>query len=415
MLRTGLFLFWMLFAVSAWGQTLTGTILGTVRDQSGLVVPGVEMTVVNTGTNQSRTVTTNASGNYSIPRLPVGSYELEASLTGFDTERRTGIVLQIDQSARFDITLQVGAVDQVVEVVARTTLLQTDESSIGSVIDEQKITQLPLNGRKFETLVQLVPGAVTPAQGSEIGTRGGFSVAGFDEGANSFLLDGVDNVDPVLRKFSFRPSIDLIQEFKVEQNSYSAEFGRNAGAVINVTTKSGANTFHGSAWEFLRNDNLDARNFFAAPPPSPKQDLIRNQFGAALGGPIVEDRTFFFVAYEGLRAKEGDSRRAAVPTLKMRTGDFSELSTPIIDPTTGSAFPGNIIPPDRMHEVTRDVILAYPVPNISDPELTQNRSETANLIENADDISIRIDHRLLENTEVMGRYSFSDTRFFDPF
>ena len=167
----------------------------------------------------------------------MGSYQLEASSTGFDTQRRTGIVLQIDQSARFDITLQVGAIETVVEVVAGTPLLQTDESSIGSVIDQQKITQLPLNGRKFETLVQLVPGAVTPAQGSEIGTRGGFSVAGFDEGANSFLLDGIDNVDPVLRKFSFRPSIDLIQEFKVEQNSFSAEFGRNAGAVINVTSK----------------------------------------------------------------------------------------------------------------------------------------------------------------------------------
>ena len=172
MRRTGLFSFLMLFAVSGWGQTLTGTILGTVRDQSGLVVPGVEVTIVNTDTNRSRTATTNASGNYSIPLLLVGSYELEASFTGFDTQRRTGIVLQIDQSARFDITLQVGAVTQVVEVVARTPLLQTDESSIGSVIDRQKITQLPLNGRKFETLVQLVPGAVTPAQGSEIGTRG---------------------------------------------------------------------------------------------------------------------------------------------------------------------------------------------------------------------------------------------------
>ena len=412
--RTGLFLFLILFASSGWAQTLTGTILGTITDPSGAVVPGVEVTVINTGTNQTRSVTTTGSGTYSLSNLPVGSYRLEASQQGFRTEARIGIVLQIDQSARFDITLQVGAINQVVEVVAVTPLLQTDESSIGSVIDVQKITQLPLNGRKFETLVQLVPGAVTPAQGSEIGTRGGFSIGGFDEGGNSFILDGIDNVDPVLRKFSFRPSIDLIQEFKVEQNSFSAEFGRNAGAVINVTTKSGTNTLHGSAWEFLRNDNLDARNFFAA-PGTPKQDLIRNQFGAALGGPVVGDRTFFFVAYEGLRAKEGESNRASVPTLKMRAGDFSELATSIIDPATGAAFPGNIILQDRMVAVTRDVIQAYPVPNIAGAGLTQNRSETANRVENADDISVRIDHHLLENTDLMGRYSFSNTRFSDPF
>ena len=412
--RTGLLFFLVLITSSGWGQSLTGTILGTVTDPSGAVVPDVDVRVINTGTNQSRSVTTTNSGTYSLPNLPVGAYRLEASIEGFRTEARTGIILQIDQSARFDITLQVGAINQVVEVVALTSLLQTDESSIGSVIDQQKITQLPLNGRKFEALVQLVPGAVTAAQGSEIGNRGGFNIAGFDEGSNSFLLDGVDNVDPALRKFSFQPSIDLIQEFKIEQNSYSAEFGRNAGAVVNVTTKSGTNALHGSAWEFLRNNHLDARNFFAA-PGTPKQDLIRNQFGAALGGPIVPDRTFFFVAYEGLRAKEGDSRRATVPTLKMREGDFSELGTSIIDPTTGTAFQGNIIPPARMHATTRDVIVAYPEPNIPGAGLTQNRSETANRVENSDAISIRIDHRLLQNTNLMGRYSFSDARIFDPF
>lgn len=178
--RTGLFLFLILFASSGWGQTLTGTILGTITDPSGAVVPGVEVRAINTGTNQTRSVTTSGSGTYSLSNLPVGSYRLEASQQGFRTEARTGIILQIDQSARFDITLQVGAINQVVEVVADTPLLQTDESSIGSVIDVQKITQLPLNGRKFETLVQLLPGTVTPAQGSEIGTRGGFSIGGFD-------------------------------------------------------------------------------------------------------------------------------------------------------------------------------------------------------------------------------------------
>ena len=206
--RSGLFLMLVLFASSGWGQTLTGTIQGTVTDPDGAVVTGVAVTVVNTGTNQSRTVSTNASGNYSAPGLPVGSYALEASLAGFNTERRTGITLQIDQSARFDIILQVGAINQVIEVVADTPLLQTDESSIGSVIDSQKIIELPINGRNFDALVQLVPGAVTNAQGSGLDNRGGFNMAGMDENFNSFFMDGFDNVDPVLRNSPFnRPWI----------------------------------------------------------------------------------------------------------------------------------------------------------------------------------------------------------------
>ena len=320
--------------------------------------------------------------------------------------------MQIDQSARFDITLQVGTINQVIEVVADTRLLQTDESSIGSVIDSQKIIELPINGRNFDALVQLVPGAVTNAQGSELDNRGGFNMVGMDENFNSFFIDGFDNVDPVLRNFSFQPSVDLIQEFKVEQSSYAAEFGRNAGAVINATTRSGSNAFHGSFWEFLRNDNVDARNFFASADAEPS--LIRNQFGAAVGGPIVEDRTFFFAFYEGLREKRGDVRRATVPTLLMREGNFSEASSPIIDPATGDPFPGAIIPADRMNAITRDVILAYPLPNVPGV-IRGNRIETANHIEDADDVSIRVDHRLFEGVDLMGRYSFSDARVLDPF
>ena len=383
-----------------------------MTDPAGAVVPGVDITLVNTGTNQTRTVVTNGSGNYSAPGLPVGTYDLEASIAGFSTERRTGIALQIDQSARLNIALQVGTINQVVEGVAETPLLQTDESSIGSVIDAQKMLELPINGRNFDALIQLVPGAVTNAQGSELDNRGGFNIVGMDENFNSFFIDGFDNVDPVLRSFSFQPSVDLLQEFKVEQSSYAAEFGRNAGAVINATTRSGSNAFHGSIWEFLRNDNLDARNFFASGDADPA--LIRNQFGAAIGGPIVEDRTFFFAFYEGFREKRGDTRRATVPTLLMRDGNLSELSTPIIDPSTGSPFPGNIIPPDRMNAITRDVIQAYPLPNVSGV-LVGNRIEVANHVQDSDDLSIRVDHRLFENTDMMARYSYGNARVLDPF
>ena len=418
MKRTHLWIFLILFASSVWGQTLTGTIQGTITDPSGAVIPDVRITVRNTGTNQSRTTETNASGNYSLPSLPVGAYEFEASRTGFNSERQTGITLQIDQSARLDVTLEAGTVAQVIEVVADAPLLQTDESSIGSVIDSQKIESLPLNGRNFDDLVQLVPGVVTHAEGSELSSRGGFNVVGMDENFTSFFLDGFDNVDPVLRNFSFQPSIDLLQEFKVEQSSYAAEFGRNAGAVINATTKSGSNEFHGSVWEFLRNDDLDARNVFASGDADPS--LIRNQFGATFGGPILEDRTFFFASYEGFREKRGDTRRATVPTLLMRNGDFSELLSPpreplmILDPLTGEPFEDNVIPLDRMNPITRDVIQAYPLPNVLGVT-SGNRIEVADHIEDSDDISIRLDHRLFGSTNVMARYTFSDARVLDPF
>ena len=301
-----------------------------------------------------------------------------------------------------------------VNVTAEDWLMQTDQSSVGSVISSEMITGLPLNGRQFETLVQLLTGSVNAAQGSEIGNRGGFNISGYDENFNSFFVDGFDNVDPVLRNISYRPSVDLIQEFQVLQNSCKAEFGRNAGAVINATTKSGTNAFHGSAWEFLRNDNLDARNVFAS--ESQKADLLRNQFGAAIGGPIVRDRSFFFVAYEGLRQKSGETHRAFVPTLLMREGNFSELSAPIVDPQTGQPFAGNVIPAGRINLITRNVIEEYPLPNVSGASLgSPNRIEIANQINDTDDISARVDTRLFSNTQMMARYSFSNSRILDPF
>jgi outer membrane receptor protein involved in Fe transport len=404
----------LLFTVSGWGQTLTGTILGTATDSSGAVLPGVEITITNTATNQQREVVTGSAGSYSAVNLAVGQYQAAATLEGFSTTQVNDITLQIGDSRRVDFSLEVGQVTLVIEVTGEDWLMQTDESSVGSVISSEMITGLPLNGRNFETLVQLLPGSVSAAQGSEIGTRGGFNISGYDENFNSFFMDGFDNVDPVLRNFSFRPSVDLVQEFQVLQNSYKAEFGRNAGAVINVTTKSGTNAFHGSAWEFLRNDNLDARNVFASEGQKP--DLLRNQFGAAIGGPIVRDKAFFFVAYEGLRAKLGETHRAFVPTLLMRGGDFSELGEPIVDPVSGLAFPGNLIPTGRMNPITRNVIEEYPLPNVSGASLTSpNRIEIANQIDDTDDISARVDTQLFGNTQMLARYSFSNSRILDPF
>lgn len=414
MIRIAVFmslLTWLLPAPPAWGQNLTGTIVGTVSDSTGAALPGAEVRLIHVGTNHLRVARTGPDGGYSAPNLPVGDYRLEVSLDGFRTEVLTAVTLRIDQRARFDLTLEIGSMEETIEVVASRSLLQTDTSAVGAVIDRARLGALPLNGRQFEDLVQLVPGAVTPAEGSEIGTRGGFNVSGFDENWNSFFLDGFDNVDPVIRNFSFRPSIDLIEEFRVIENAYPAEYGRNAGAVVNVTTRSGTNDFHGSIWEYLRNDNLDARSVFTL-PGTQKPDLIRNQFGASLGGVVVPDRTFFFVAFEGLREKRGETHRATVPTLEMRAGDFSAWPQPIYDPQNGQPFPNNMIPQARIHALTAEVLAAYPEPNASGPA---NRIETANHIENGNDVSIRLDHDLFDHTHVMGRYSFSDTTVLDPF
>lgn len=398
-----------LAAAGVWAQAITGTILGSVTDASGAVLPGVTITAINTGTNQARTTITNESGVFSLPSLQIGTYRVEAELTGFKKEIRSGVTLQVDQRARIDFVMQVGQVSETLEVTAEAPLVQTDDSSVGAVIDSRKVVELPLNGRQFESLVQLVPGAVTPAQGSHLGNRGGFNIAGMDEHYNSFFLDGIDNVDPIIRNFSFRPSVDLIQEFKVQESGYNAEFGRNAGAVINVTTKSGTNDFHGSAWEFIRNDHLDARNFFA-PVGTPKPPLIRNQFGATLGGRFVKDKTFFFAAYEGGRAKIGTTRRASVPTDNERAGI---LRSPAIDPTTGQPFPNNTIPRNRWHPISAAVLNLWPVANL--PTVGGNRSETANRIDNINDISMKVDHQLTQGTRMTGRYSYSVARVLDAF
>ena len=444
-------LFLCTLSAGGFSQNRAGTIHGTVTDPDGAVVPGVEITVTNTDTNRERIAFTNDSGNYSITSLPVGPYRIRASRNDFQTFTIEDITLHVDDLRRENITLQIGSPTEVVNVIAETSLLQSDESSIGTVIDRQKIAELPLNGRRSGDLLQLAPGVVTPAQGSELASRGGSNVGGMDENTTSYFLDGLDNGDPVLRSRSFQAPVDLIQEFKVEESAYAAEFGRNAGAVVNVTTRSGTNELHGSVWEFIRNDNLDARNYFAT-SEFPKPDLIRNQFGIALGGPIARDRTFVFVLYEGIREKRGETRRATVPTLAMRNGDFSELLDPtrpgppdvlgrqfptgtLFDPRTtrfvnGSfvrdpyfdAFgvPSNIIPSSEWHPITRNAILAYPVPNFTDPDplanpLVGNRIEIANHIEDVDDVSLRFDHQLLENTQVMFRYSFSNARVEDPF
>src|SRR5688572_2349606 len=329
-------------------QGVTASFVGTVSDASGAVLPGVQVAAVNEGTGLRREAVTNESGNYTLPLLPIGRYTLEAELPGFKREIRRNLQLNVDARVRVDFVLQVGNVAETVEGVSEAPLVQTEDSSVGFVIDNKKVTELPLNGRRFEQLVQLVPGSVQAAEGSLNANRGLFNIAGQPEVSSSFLLDGVDNIDPVVRIYAYRPSIDLIQEFKVQTSTYSAEFGRNSGAVVNVTTRSGTNEIHGSAWEFHRNAALNAKNFFDS-PTAKIPHLVKNQFGVSIGGPIRKNKTFFFALYEGQRSREAASRVGSVPPLAWRRGDFSALSQPIIDPATGQPFPGNIIPAARFN------------------------------------------------------------------
>jgi len=409
-----LFILFMLLSVSASAQSFTATISGTAKDPSGAVLPGVQITAVNSNTNLSRTVVTNERGDYVIPLLPVGTYQVTAELPGFKSEIRQGIVLQVDQRISVDFSLQLGEVSEKLLVTEAAPLVQSETSSLGDVIENRRVVELPLNGREFQNLTLLVPGAFNPAQGTNLGYRGGITVAGAREEGTAFSLDGVDMVNGLVRMVSFKPSIDAIQEFKVQTSSYSAEYGRSAGGQVSVTTKSGTNEFHGTVFEFLRNSAMDAKNYFD--PPGKIPGFRRNNFGATIGGPIVHDRTFFFFDYEGLRLNQAITKTAAVPTLQMLSGDFSNLSKPVIDPLTGQQFQGNIIPSYRINPVGAAISHLFPAPN-----LQVSAGNSRNFVSSPPDlryvhqITSRLDHRFSDKNNIFGRYSLANDLEYDPF
>ena len=287
-----------------------------------------------------------------MPLLPPGAYQVRVQHPGFRPMVRDGVQLEVDQRAELNFTLEVGLVSEQIEVRGAVSRLNTVEASQGQVIDNQRIVDMPLNGRSFLDLALMSGGAVQPAPGSRIG---GFSSGGQRISQNNYIMDGIDNNSVELaaagrRAEMVEPSIDAIQEFKVQTNSYAAEFGRGMGAVVNLTIKSGTNGVHGTAFEFVRNEVFDAQNFFT-PAGAAKPPFKRNQFGFSLGGPVViphiydgRNKTFFFGDFERTRIRQTSTIANTLPTLKMRTGDFSELSKRVNDPTNGQQFPGNIIP-----------------------------------------------------------------------
>src|SRR2546425_10886741 len=339
-LRNG-FMATLVFVSLVTAQGVRATVVGRVTDDTGAVVPGAKITITNVGTNDSPSVIVNDSGEYAVPQLAPGQYAVTAEYAGFNKVVRSGIVLETGQQARIDIALKVGTVSEEVEVSAAAPLVTTENASIGNVVDQKKIVELPLNGRDYLQLAFLQPNVFAPAQNSTLGFRGGLNVAGNSEVANQYLLDGVDNNDETTNQPLHRPVLDSVREFRVLTGTYSAEYGRQSGGQVIVTTKSGTNAFHGTAWDFYRNSVLDARNFF-----SPRKlSLIRNQYGATLGGRIRRDKTFFFVGWENQNRGNGVSSLALVPPDAFRSGDFSALSTTLKNPFSNFApFAGNKIP-----------------------------------------------------------------------
>lgn len=404
----------LLFAFPVAAQTHLASVRGTISDANGAAVPGVTVTLTSVATGESRNTMSGDKGEYGLSSLPPGLYQLTVQKTGF-RQYDERLELLVNEVARHNVRLEVGGPE--VQAIDSTfdANVKRDSASLGTVIENRQITGLPLDGRNFYEMSLLVPGAVPPAQGSAGSARGdfAFSVNGAREDANNFLLDGVYNIDPKLNTFGVRPSVDAIREFEMLTSTYDASFGRNPGAQVNVILNSGTNNFHGSLFEFHRNAALDARNVFA-PANEPKPKYLRNQFGGAIGGPIVRDRTFFFADYEGTRSREGITRITNVPTAEERAGNFSNSVFGIpTNPFTGMPFDGGVIPSFFINNVGRAIAAAYPLPNRNVP--FQNFVSSPTQRDDNDSFDARIDHRLTDKADLAFRYSFGDRDLFEPF
>lgn len=427
----GAFLLLMVLSLSTLPGQTQGEITGEVTDSTGAAMAGVSITVTNEGTNVSRQVVTNTSGAYTFPSLLPGAYRVRAEMDGFQSIVRSGIQLQVQQVARLDFRMQVGQVNEVVNVSGAAPMLTTESATTGTVIENKRIVDLPLNGRNFLQLVALSPnvsyGFGTAGQQASI--QGGqrsqqnISVSGQRSEFNRFTLDGVENTDGNFNSYVFLPSIDALEEFKVQTGVYPAEFGR-ATSQINVSTKAGTNAYHGALFEFFRNDNMDANNFSFTSSRSIKDPFVRNQYGFTLGGPVQvpklfngKDRLFFLANYEALRDRKGLRRIADLPNAEMRSGNFSRISQVIYDPGTrvrsgsqivASAFAGNIIPSNRFNGKAQKLLEFYPLPNIPAAGLARNYEATEVRRQDSDQFTTRVDFAETSSSNWFGRWSWGD-------
>jgi len=401
------------FTAIAYSQNVYASLAGTVTDSTGAAVPGAMVTARNQNTGLTRAAATDNRGTYSLNLLPIGVYTLSVTHEGFREKSVTDIVLQVDQQAREDLSLETGAILEKVTVEGTAPVLQADSSSIGEVVNNQEVNELPMNGRNLNQLA-LITGAVAPANQSNVeagsaSTVQTFSVAGGRSNTNSFLIDGVANTDDAIDNSALHPSLEMVQEFKLEANNYSAEFGHYSGGQVNITTRGGTDQFHGSLFEFFRNDALDAKNFFVLPTQS-KPPLKRNQFGGSLGGPIKKDKLFFFGSYEGLRYTQGQTGTGTVPTAAMLNGDFSVLLQPnnpythavtqLHDPLTGAAIPNNVL--SSTSPIGARIAALFPAPTILGVAVN-NYVVNPSLVQSDDTYNFRLDYQLSSKDNLAGR------------
>ncbi len=450
-----------------YGQTVNASLTGTVTDASGALVPEVAVTATNTATGISTKTTSDAAGQYTLPSLPAGTYNLTFTKEGFSSTVIDNVTLQVDQQATLDASLKVGSVSQQVVVTSEAPIVNTESATVGTVIDTQQVLDLPLNLREFGSLATLVPGSVTDNGGFASSTFGSpFSQTSYNSNgnrssSNNFLIDGVMSRNLTFGGFSLSPPPDAIEEFNLETNIYDASFGMTAGSTINLATKSGTNQIHGAAYDFLRNSDLDARNFFdlnqtnpvtgQTIPDSARPSFRRNQFGGSLGGPIKKDKSFWFINYEGLRRTQGEEALTTVPTAAELSGDLSAALTgttanlcgaggpadlnfdtgQIFNPATeksyvcpsgsakagstifvGSPVPGNII--STIDPVAAHTLSLNPFPTPNYPTAT-NFDQTQPLTEQDDQFTVRFDQNFSEKDQVFARYMFGQSTWNDPY
>src|SRR4051794_9404427 len=419
---TRFFLVLTLSILPSLAQTM-GEVTGRITDPSGAAVPSADVVVTNSSTNVSRKAVSNDTGDYSFPSLPPGVYKVRIEHQGFKATETNDVQVQVQQTVRLDFTLQVGQLTQSVLVEASAAQLQAENATVGTVIDNKRIVELPLDGRNYLQLVSLTPNATTlsPSAGQAGSRQGGdrasqsISVAGQRTMFDYFTLDGTDNTDPNFNTYVVLPSIDALQEFKVQTGVYPAEFGHNA-TQINVLTKSGGNQYHGALFEFLRNEVLDAKPYSFTSNRQNKNPFKWNQFGFELDGPVIipkvfhgKDKLFFLANYESFRQRQNfQSSPYTVPTAAEQNGDFSVLLPKIIyDPNGKAPFPGNLIPQNRMDPTSKKLLQYYPAANVPGA-LSNNFVRSAASPINKDQFILRMDYVESAKSQWSGRYSWGD-------
>ena len=411
-------------------QTFYGSVVGNVADSNGAVVPNARILLINLGTSERRALETDADGNFKFVNLVPGNYRVELEKAGFKRLTREPVVVEVQSAVRLDLTLQIGDVTQVVEVTAQTPLIQPETTSLGQIVDSRKVQEMPLNGRNVLNLVSLVPGVVPQGQsmqnptGTNIFAWGNYQIGGGAANQSATFIDGASVNVSYVNLTSLVPTQDAIQEFRVQTNNLSSEFGRFTGGVINLTSKSGTNLYHGSAYEFLRNKVLNANTFFNNRSHIGRPAFTQNQFGGNVGGPVLKEKLFFFSSYEGFRQRQGQSFLFSVPTEAMRNGDFSALTARIYDPLTTCGrlgnpacakdangadiitrqpFADNKIPANRLDPTAKILSNLWAKPNL--PGTVFNYATNASIGGNNDQINVRLDYNLSEKQRLFGRYT----------